>query len=57
MPHRKKPGIPGLFGVQEAKKGPSGCDVFWGNAKGVAYGKPQTLPAASLRFWDLNLRG
>jgi len=29
---RKSPGIPGLFRVQEAQKGPSGCDVFFGDA-------------------------
>ena len=43
MPHRKNPGIPGFFGVQEAKKGPSRRDVFWGDAKDIACGKSSIL--------------
>ena len=43
MPHRKSPGIPGFFGVQEDKKGPSRRDVFWGNAKDIACGKSSIL--------------
>jgi len=29
MPTPKSPGIPGNFGIERAKKGPSASDVFW----------------------------
>lgn len=34
MPPPKFPGIPGVFCVQEAKKGPPRRDVFWGMPSG-----------------------
>ena len=53
----KSPGIPGFFGVQEAKQ--RALRLCSNDRHGVTCfgGMPKTLPAASLRFWDLNLRG
>ena len=50
MPHRKSPGNPGFFGVQEAKQ--RALRLCSNDRHGVTcFGRmPKTLPAASLRF-------
>ena len=50
MPHRKNPGIPGFFGVQEAKQRALRLCVNDRQVVTCVGGMPKTLPAASLRF-------
>ena len=45
----KTPGFRGFLAFKRPKKDRHGVTCFGG--------MPKTLPAASLRFWDLNLRG